>query len=287
MLRGLGCDWKPLTVLRGTTKRPGNSVVLLLAGLLAAAPALADDAERAGTALAEAVHGRPIGDDAVTRGTMTLIERGREPRVRETFQYRLEAADGGRQTLIRFTSPADIADTGLLIHDHADGATDQWLYLPAMDRVRRIAADRRGGRFVGSDLFFEDLEDRAPERDRHRLLSEETWDGAALQVLESVPVAGDGSVYSRRVSWIDPETLIPLRIDFYRGGDEPMKRLEVTRVARIDGYWTEMETTVTDLESGHRTVLVVDEVVYDQGLPGTLFTSRALADTRVERRYRP
>lgn len=246
-----------------------------------------DDTGEAGLELARAVHERPDGGDAITRGTMTLTEPGRSPRTRDTFEYRLDPGEGGRLSLIRFTSPADIADTGLLVHDHPDGTTDQWLYLPAMDRVRRVASDRRGGRFVGSDLYFEDLEDRAPERDHHRLLGEEEWQGIATHVLESVPVAGDGSVYSRRVRWIHPETLIPVRIDLYRGGEEPIKRFEVRRIERVQGYWTEMESTMTDLESGHETRLTVEKVVYDQGLPESLFTARGLADPELERQYRP
>lgn len=254
---------------------------LVLVG--AAANAETDEARE----LARQVHERPDGTDATTAGSMTLQEEGGRERVRETVDYRLDKEDGSRLTMIRFLSPADIRNTGLLMHEHPDGSSDQWLYLPAADSTRRIASGRRGGRFVGSDLYFEDLEDRDPRLDEHRILREEDYEGAATTVLESTPRDPGESVYDKRVSWIHDETLIPLRIDFYEGGDEPSKRLRVGHIERIQGYWTVMRTTITDLDSGHTTTLEVDDIAYDQGLPEDLFRTRVLADPARERPYRP
>ncbi|MCK7496303.1 MAG: outer membrane lipoprotein-sorting protein [Comamonadaceae bacterium] len=118
---------------------------------------------------------------------MVLTEKGRAPRIREVVTYRLDKSGGETANLIRFLDPDDIAGTGLLSIDKADGSTDQWLYLPALDRVRRISSERRGGRFVGSDLYFEDLQERKPTKDRHRLLGKQTEGGILCEVLESVP----------------------------------------------------------------------------------------------------
>ena len=241
----------------------------------------------AGLELARMVHDRPDGRDAVTRATMTLRGPGSRDRVRQLYEYRLDGDASESWVLVRFTSPSNIADTGLLVHNHAVGENDQWLYLPAAQRVRRISAANRGGSFVQSDLFFEDLEDRRPERDVHRMLGEEAFQGARVKVLESVPAEASNSVYSKRVSWIHPETLLPLRIDFYQGGASPTKRLEVHRIEQVQGYWTVMASTMTTLDSGHQTIMEVEAIVYDQDLPDSLFTSRALADPAVERGYRP
>jgi hypothetical protein len=250
-------------------------------------PAFTEDG--AGKRLAQQVYNRPDGEDMTTRSSMVLEEPGRSPRVRQMVTYRLDVGYGEVWSLIRFTSPSDIADTGLLTLDHADGSSDQWIYLPALDRSRRIPAARKGGRFVGSDIFFEDLQDRKVEMDRHRILGEEEIFGVPTRVLESVPVDPANSTYGRRVSWIHEQSLLPLRLDFYAPGrdDAPMKRLEVHQLEQVQGFWTVMDSSVTDLASGHSTRLVVDAVVYDRALPESLFSSHMLEDPGRERAYRP
>lgn len=254
-------------------------------GLSLSMPGWAD--EQAGAELAQQVYDRPEGNDAVTRGRMVLGGEGRRERVRESYEYRLEGEEDESWNLIRFTSPSNIADTGLLVHNRPEGASDQWLFLPAAQRVRRISSENRGGSFVQSELWFEDLEDREPHKDSHRLLGEDSYEGTEVKLLESVPVDAGNSVYSKRLSWVHPDTHIPLRIDFYQDGDEPVKRLTVERIERIQGYWTVMSSTMTDLRQGRTTRLEVEEVVYDQGLPRDLFTSRALSDPSRETDYRP
>lgn len=272
--------------LTGAKSARGWGLVLLCLGLSLPVLALADT-ER-GRALAQQVYDRPDGRDVAGRGTMVLTEAGREPRVRRLYSYRRDAGGGEVANLIRFTAPADIAETGLLTIDQADGSTDQWVYLPALGRDRRIPSSRKGGRFVGSDLFYEDLQDRKVDEDRHRWLREATLEGVTTEVMESIPVDPDNSVYGKRVSWIHPETLIPMRVDFYRPGAEtPFKRLRVYKVERIQGYWTATDSLMRDLESGHQTRVTNEKTVYDQGLPQRLFSNRALKDPSLEQPFRP
>jgi len=257
---------------------------LLLALLLGAAAARADDASD----LAQQVYDRPNGRDLTTLGRMVLTEKGRAPRIRELVTYRLDKSGGETANLLRFLDPEDIAGTGLLSIDKADGSTDQWLYLPALDRVRRISSDRKGGRFVGSDLYFEDLQERKPSKDRHRLLGRQTENGILCEVLESVPLDPDDSVYKRRISWIDPATAIPQRVDYFeKDASTASKRWLLRNKKRNQGYWTLTDSRMIDLESGHETRLVVDVALYDQKLPAKLFTPQALADESLESEYRP
>lgn len=238
--------------------------------------------------LAQAVHERPDGDDAVTLGRMILTGGGRRERIRETYEYRREGHEAGAsRNLIRFTSPRNIADTAILIHNHPGGDVDQWLFLPALQRERRISSENRGGSFVQSELYFEDLEDREPHKDRHRILGEESYEGTPVTLLESIPVDPDNSVYSKRLSWIHEETLVPLRIDLFEGGETPSKRMKVQRIDDIQGYWTVTRSSMTDLESGRTTILEIDEVIYNSGLPRDLFSIRGLADPSLARPYRP
>ncbi len=228
--------------------------------------------------LAQRVHQRPAGSNLTTDSRMDLTERGRAPRTRELVTYRRDTGGGESASLIRFLAPRDVAGTGMLSITRADGSREQQLYLPALDRVRRIAGDRQGGRFVGSDLYFEDLQERQPSRDRHRLLGTETVGGVACEVLESVPLDAADSAYSRRVSWVDPQTLLIHRVDYYeRDPQQPAKRWELLAAERIQGYWTVTDSTMTDLRSGHQTRMTVLNAVYDRDLPARLFSAQALA----------
>lgn len=270
---------------RGFLNAVVRALACLGAGLLIGSAAQADEA---GLALAQRVYDRADGKDASSVVTMSLIAEGREARERSMVLYRASATDGEVSTLIRFTEPADIAGTGLLTLDAADGESNQWIYLPAMQRVRRVDSNRKGGRFVNSDYYFEDLRDRKPTMDTHRVIGQETIAGVACEVLESVPVEAGNSVYLRRVSWIDPVSLLPLRVDFFeKDAEQPSKRLEVVVRDQVQGYWTVMDSTMSDLRSGHRTRLVVERIAYDRGLPARLFSSKALEDERGEKEFRP
>ena len=257
---------------------------LMTCGLLSGLSAHADDASE----LAQKVYERPNGRDLTTVGRMVLTEKGHAPRIRELITYRLEKTRAETANLIRFIEPEDIAGTGLLSLDKATGKSEQWLYLPALDRVRRISGDRKGGRFVGSDLYYEDLQERKPTEDRHRILGNETINGVACVILESIPVDPDSSVYLKRVSWIDPKTLLALRMDSFEKDDAtPSKRWLLIAKKKNQGYWTVTDSRVIDLASGHETRLVVETALYDRKLPATLFNSQTLADESLESEYRP
>jgi hypothetical protein len=265
-----------------------NILLLMLTGSLAGNPGLAEDAAAAGRSLAQAVYDAPKGDDYASRAVMTLLERGHDPRERQMYTLRVDRGGGERWSLTRFDSPSDIKGIGLLTKDYPGDQNDQWLYLPALDRVRRVSSSRKGGRFVGSDLFFEDLRDREVDMDSHRYAGEEKVGKLLCKVLVSEPVDPDNSVYTKRVAWIHPATLIPLRVDLYQAGSKkPTKRLTVKRIKRIQGYWTVIDSVMQDLETEHLTRITHASVKYNQKIPDRLFTSQALADDSSAVRFRP
>jgi hypothetical protein len=262
--------------------------LLCSAVFLLLAPFALQADEARGRELAEKVYHRPDGRDMTTRGTMVLQSRAGSPRRRELIIYRLDKGSGQVSTLIRFTDPADIAETGLLTIDKASGDSEQWVYLPELKRSRRISADRKGGRFVGSDFFYEDLRDRQVALDRHTWLRTEAIQGVQAEVVESIPVSASNSVYGKRVSWIHPTALVPLRVDYYQpGASRPFKRLTVQRLERIQGYWTVTASLMTDLEQNHETRLSNQVSQYDRDLPASLFTKRTLEDPSLEIDSRP
>lgn len=262
--------------------------IALLLGVVALTVTAMAGADDSGAQLAQRVYDRADGKDSTALTTMTLTEPGRSPRVRQLVIYRLKRKPGEVSVLSRFTEPADINGTGLLTLDHPIADSDQWIYLPALDRVRRINASRKGGRFVNSEYYYEDLRDRKPSQDQHRILRRETLNGVLCDVLESIPIEAESSVYLKRVSWIDPATLLPQQVDFYEKNlQEPTKRIQAKKIAKVQGYWTVLDSTVTDLASKNQTRLTIDKIIYDRRLPAQLFTTQALEDEAVEEEYRP
>ncbi|NHO64586.1 outer membrane lipoprotein-sorting protein [Aestuariicella hydrocarbonica] len=246
-----------------------------------------NDSSAKAKALAQAVYDRPSGDNISSRVIMALESKGKVQKKRLLYSYGADKGKGERWGLMRFITPKDIAGTGLLSIDHPGDESDQWLYLPSLDRVRRIASSRKGGRFVGSDFFYEDLSDREVSMDNHRLLGSDEVGGVSCTLLESTPVEKSNSVYSKRVSCIHDRLLIPLRVDFYTRGDKPVKRLQASKIRKVQGYWTVYQSTMTDLKKNHKTHLITTDVIYDQQLPDNLFTQRGLADENLEKPFRP
>lgn len=256
--------------------------------LPAAAQSVPDDPKEDGTALAQRVYDRAAGDDVSARILMRLHDNRGEPRERVMYSYAKDKGRAERWTLLRFIEPADVAGTGLLTLNYPGDVSDQWLYLPALDRVRRIASTRKGGRFVGSDFFYEDLMDREVGMDRHRMLGTDMLLGVECEVLESTPTEPGNSVYTRRIAWIHPELDLPLRVDFYQGNsEEPVKRLQASEIRRVQGFWTVFDSTMHDLISGHSTQMLTLDIKYNQDLPDNLFQQRSLADETVAIPFRP
>lgn len=262
-------------------------VVVLGAGVAESALA-SEESVSAGTALAQRVYDRENGRNASSRGVMVLEEKGRPARERKLYTYRLDKGKGDIWSLVRFVSPADISGVGLLTLDHPGDNSDQWLYLPELDKSRRVSSDRKGGKFVGSDIYFEDMQDREPSMDWHNLTGRQVFQNQPCEVLESTPRKADNSVYSKRIGCVHLPSLIPLWVDFYRDGkQEPSKRMVVNRFDKVSGIWTVLESTMSDLEKGTQTRLRIEKVVYNGNLQESLFSRQALEDQAVEKAFRP
>ena len=258
--------------------------LLGFAALMVSMGALADDALR----IMQQVHDRPVGRDVTTVSRMELTDRAGTKRQRDLVTYRMERSKGEFVSLARFLAPPDIAGTGLLSVDKADGSSEQWLFLPAMDRVRRVASDRKGGRFVGSDLYFEDLQTRKPASDLHRLTGKDTLDGVVCHVIESIPTDPANSVYRKRMLWVDPQTALVHRVDYFEKDDaQPSKRWVLLSRQRIQGYWAVTDSKTTDLVTGNETRMLSQTIKFDRKLPARLFSTQALSDESIEATHRP
>jgi hypothetical protein len=197
--------------------------------------------------------------------------RAREKR----WTYERIGSHGQSKSLIRFTEPADVRGVALLIVNHPDRASDQWMWTPAIERERRIALQDRSTRFFGTDFSFEDLEERDVDQDDYRLLGEEEIGGVPCWKIQSAPGPSRTSQYSRSIIWIRKDLYTAVRIDAY-AGDDVVRRRTYADIRNVQGIWTARETTMADLRRGSHTRLTLDEIEYDVPLRDADFTVQAL-----------
>ena len=228
-----------------------------------------------GRELAQRVYDRDVGQDSRSLVRMELISARGQSRVRE-MEVLTREDEPILMTFIRFTSPADISGTGFLSIEDGQGGTEQFLYLPALNRTRRIAATQKGRSFVNTDFTYEDMERRPVDDSEHAVTGSEVIEGVQAWVLESRPKAESDSQYGLVRLWVAKDLDVPLKIDFFDKRDRHIKQYRVQRLENIQGIWTETRVLMEDLTSGHSTVLETRNIEYNVGLPESLFTQQNL-----------
>lgn len=253
-------------------------VTLLWAGVL---PLGAEGipGEPSGREIAVRVDEREDGDDQISQGVWTLINKKGQKRVRETIRYwkDYDQQDGlSSKTFVYFSSPPDVKDTTFLNWSYQDPETDddQWIYLPALRKVRRIASGDKENSFMGSDLIFDDLGDREVDEDEHKLVRVENHNGTKLYVVEAIPKKA-GYIYSKKLTWVNTENWTVPKIEFYDRKGRLLKIMH-TEWAQVDGIWNWKRTVVENQLSGHRTEIDISEVKFNRRLSESLFTERSL-----------
>ncbi len=218
---------------------------------------------------------REDGKDARFSLEMTLIDKGGSERKR---RLEIFSKDYGAllKTFLKFTQPADIAGTIFLSDENETGEDTQYLYLPALGRARRIVSSQKDLRFVNTDFTYEDMQRRRPEKDNHRLLKEEKYNGWDCWVVENIPLAGGTSQYSKRISWIDKESAVIVKVDLFDRKQNPCKKFSVIKLEKIDGIWTATQTLMEDLKEKHKTAMSITGAAYNTGLDDEIFTVRNL-----------
>ncbi len=255
----------------------------LLAGMLLA-PALAIAAEWPnGDEIARRINARDEGV-AVTRNLdMRMTDRHGKTRTRETRAFRKYYGDEKR-TLIIYLKPRNVKGTAFLTWDYpdADKDDDQWLYLPAMRKVRRISASDRGDYFLGTDLSYEEikLESRVAIDDyRRKTIGEDEVDGHHCYVVESIPV--DAKIarelgYAKVEQCVDSEIWMVRRARFWDTHGKPLKTAYFRDIRRVQGIWTQHRIEVENHKSGHKTLFLFSDVDYAAGVPDNRFSRNAL-----------
>jgi hypothetical protein len=182
---------------------------------------------------------------------------------------------GNSRLILRFTAPADVKGVALLVVNHPDRASDQWMWTPAIERDRRIALQDRSTRFFGTDFSFEDLEERDVDQYDYSLAGEEALDGTPCWKIQSIPKQAKSSQYTRSTVWIRKDTLTFARIENYIR-DEIVRRLNYSDVQHVQGVWTARRLEMADLRRGSRTRLTLENLQYNLPLRSEDFTLQAL-----------
>jgi hypothetical protein len=189
--------------------------------------------------------------------------------------YERLGAHGQSKSVIRFTTPAEVRGVALLIVNHPDRASDQWMWTPAIERDRRIALQDRSTRFFGTDFSFEDLDERDVAQYDYALLADEAVDGAQCWTIQSTPKAAKASQYSKAVLWIRKDNQAYARAEFWTK-DVLARRLTYRDVRQVQGIWTAHDLTMTDLRRNSQTQLTLDKVQYNAPLKDVDFTLEAI-----------
>ena len=194
---------------------------------------------------------------------------------RKSWQSWRLGSYGNSKSVIRFTAPAEIKGVALLVVNHPERASDQWMWPPAIGRDRRIALQDRSTRFFGTDFSFEDLEERDVDQYDYRLTGEEPIEGASCWRIEARPRQGKTSQYTLSRMWIRKDNYVPAQYENYIK-DQLARRLLETDIQNVQGIWTARTLAMTDLRRKSLTVLRLEKLEYNLPLKEDAFTVQAL-----------
>ncbi|WP_148862967.1 efflux RND transporter permease subunit [Marinobacter fonticola] len=229
------------------------------------------------------VAARPEGQQVTRNMVFELTDRRDQTRTQEIKAFRRYFGDEKRTALF-YTAPANVRGTGFLTYDYASDAKDddQWLYLPALRKVRRIPASNRGDYFLGTDFSYEEIksENKVSLKDyEFRTVGKETIDGVQLYVVEGTAATADIAKelgYSKAVWRIDPAMWISRKSDYWDVNGNHLKTIKNLQIEKIDDIWTVLQVRAINHKSGHSTLITSSDVDYQSSIPARTFEKRAL-----------
>jgi outer membrane lipoprotein-sorting protein len=249
---------------------------LLFLMIAAASPAFA----QTGYAIMKEADDRYAGDTAVYTLTMTLISTRGAPRIRELGYYFKDYGDNAKTVMV-FRSPRDVEGTCYLAWSYDSGRDDDtWIYLPGMKRTRRISGSGRNDDFMGSDFTYEDMGDRGLSKDDFTLKGEETVDGAACWVVEA-KAKDSRDPNALRLIRVRKDNYVIAGAEYFDRQGRLLKRLRVSGIKEVDRIWTASKMEMTNILSGHSTVIEMKDMVFNAPVDDSLFTVAAMEQGRV------
>jgi outer membrane lipoprotein-sorting protein len=259
---------RPLSIGPRRSCLPAVTLALALA---LAAPVLAQDDARK---IVEEAQRRTESKSQRYEGLLQVLD-GKGKVADKRWLFTRLGSHGQSKAVLRFLAPAEVKGVALLIMNHPDRASDQWMWTPALQRERRIALQDRSTRFFGTDFSFEDLEERDVDQYQYRLLGEELIDGAACWRIESTPSEKKISQYTKSEVWIRKDTYALAQVESYIK-TAVVRRLKYSNFAQQQGIWTGRRLEMSDLRRKSRTILTLEKLEYNVPLKDEDFTLQAL-----------
>ena len=249
------------------TWRKFLTVMVALMPLVNSAELRAETAEEKGLAIAREADRRGDGfNDFVADMEMTLRNKQGEETKRKIRIRTLEVASDGDKSLSIFDDPPDVAGTAMLTFSHKTQPDDQWLYLPALKRVKRIASNNKSGPFMGSEFAYEDIGSQEVEKYTYKYLRDEKCNGMDCVVFERYPV-DKNSGYTRQIVWLDKQEYRQQKIEYYDRKNALLKTFTAPEYRRfLENHWRPMEIFMENHQTGKSTRLFWKNYRFRTGL---------------------
>lgn len=258
----------------------GTILAAFVIGSLLSPVAFAELPEIDAKQVAVNVDEREDGDDETAELEMILINDKGQERNRKVQVYRKDYGKDSKMVMF-FMDPADVKDTGFLSWNYDDESKDddQWLYLPALKKVRRISSSKKKDYFMGTDFTYEDMGDRDVDDYTYKHLGTEVLDGIECYHLEMTPKNDEivkKTGYGRGEMWVRPDIWMGLKMKFYDKKLKFLKDLTLSDIEQIDGIWTAKTMTMVNEQEKHKTVFHFSNITYNSGLDDEIFSQRRL-----------
>jgi len=240
-----------------------------------------------GLTIAQNINSRDEGQFVSRLLTMEMVDRRGKKRIRKTRGFRkyFTTKDGNeKRTVLFYLTPRNVKNTAFMTYDYPQASKDddQWLYLPAMRKVRRISASDRGDYFLGTDFTYEDIKKETKvtiEDYTRKTLREDVFDGHRVYVIESTPVNDEVAKelgYSKVVQWVDADIWIIRQAKFWNVRGKALKTIHSTGIKQVQGIWTTHRMEVINHKTKHKTYFTFSEVDYESPVNDAMFTQRTL-----------
>jgi hypothetical protein len=244
--------------------------ISLMCVTLTSAPAFGQDAR----VIVEEAQRRTNSKSQRYEGTLQVID-AKSKITEKRWGFDRTGAHGNSKSVLRFTAPAEVKGVALLIVNHPDRSSDQWMWTPSIARERRIALQDRSTRFFGTDFSFEDLEERDLDQFEYKLLGEENVGSIICWKIESRPRQTKVSQYSHSYLWIRKDNYVFAQIENYKQKDL-IRRAIYSDIQNDQGYWTAHTIEMQDLKRNSRTILKLEKLQYNLPVKDEDFTLQAL-----------
>lgn len=251
---------------------------MIVAGASSASVALASTPEERGLEIARAADRANAGfGTEVSSMEMKLINAHGETVDRKLSIQTIEGASDGDKSVAAFSWPADVNGTKLLTWSHKSDDDDQWLYLPAIKRIKRISARNKSGAFMGSEFAYEDLGSQEVEKYTYKFVREEQIDGRKVWVNERFP-KDEGSGYARQIVYTDQEYMNPLKIEYFDRKNELLKTGVFSDYTKHGKFWRVGKIDMLNAQTKKRSILTWSKRKLGVELDEDDFESDALSD---------